>query len=193
MNTNRLVPRDFFLREDVVAIAKELIGKELLIETPQGICGGIITETEAYKAPEDKASHAYNNKRTPRTEIFFAEGGCLYVYLCYGMHYMLNIVTGPKDLPHAILIRAIKPTQGIPIIKENRGNVSNAQLTNGPGKVCKALGIDKSFNEIPINVTPVYILESELKQTFKIKASKRIGIDYAQEYKDKMWRFTLED
>jgi DNA-3-methyladenine glycosylase len=106
---------------------------------------------------------------------------------------MLNIVTGPKDLPHAILIRAIKPTQGIPIIKENRGNVSNAQLTNGPGKVCKALGIDKSFNEIPINVTPVYILESELKQTFKIKASKRIGIDYAQEYKDKMWRFTLED
>jgi DNA-3-methyladenine glycosylase len=187
-----LVPLDFFQSKDVVTIAKELIGKELLIETPQGICGGIIAETEAYKAPEDKASHAYKNKRTPRTEIFFSEGGYLNVYLCYGMHYMLNIVTGPKDLPHAVLIRAIKPTQGLAILIENRGKVAVSQLTNGPGKVCKALGIDKSLNAKLVNVSPIFILEPYEKKTIKIAASKRIGIDYAQEYKDKLWRFTLK-
>src|SRR5690349_17324323 len=98
--------REFYLREDVVRISKELLGKYLFTFIDGKLTGGIITETEAYKAPEDKASHAYGGRRTERTEIFYSEGGVSYVYLCYGIHHLFNVVTNQKDIPHAILIRA---------------------------------------------------------------------------------------
>src|ERR1017187_7820728 len=112
--------REFYLREDVVQIAKELLGKVLFTNIGGKITAGIITETEAYAGITDKASHAYNNRRTPRTETMYAEGGVAYVYLCYGIHHLFNVVTAQKDTPHAVLIRAIKPIEGIPAILKRR-------------------------------------------------------------------------
>ncbi|MFA6924298.1 MAG: DNA-3-methyladenine glycosylase [Bacteroidales bacterium] len=176
--------KDFYLRDDVVEISKDLLGKYLLTEIDgKIITGGIITETEAYVGATDKASHAYNNRRTKRTEIMFYEGGVAYVYFCYGMHSLFNIVTNKKDIPHAILIRAIKSTDGIDLILKRRNKTKlDKKITLGPGTVCQALGISCKYTGESLLGNKIWLEDRGLKiDKKKIIASKRIGVDYAQE------------
>ena len=129
----KIIDPSHFLSLDVVSHARNLLGKKLVTFIDGRYCAGIITETEAYRAPDDKACHAYQNKRTPRTEIMFGAPGYAYVYLCYGIHNLLNVVTGPKESAHAVLIRSIQPTEGIDIMLQRRGLSNPKNLANGPG------------------------------------------------------------
>ncbi|MFW5988382.1 MAG: DNA-3-methyladenine glycosylase [bacterium] len=190
-----------FYKQDAVTVAENLVGK-LLVRKLKGkeiICR--IVETEAYRGIKDKGSHAYNNRRTARTEMMYKEGGHAYIYLIYGMYYCFNVVTNEKECPDAVLIRAVEPLTTLDIIKENRKIKSKKleDLTNGPGKLCQALAIDKSFNyHNLIKSDQLYIIKDEKekdkdKNKEQVIADKRINIDYAEEYKDKMWRFYLKD
>lgn len=185
--------RSFYCRTDVVKIAQELLGKYLMTNINGVVSGGLIVETEAYAGIYDKASHAYGGRRTSRTEVMYMEGGYSYVYLCYGMHYMFNVVTNVKDIPHAVLIRGINPTDGIPIIIERIKEKNVTHIFNGPGKLTKALGIDKNFNYQDLCGNKIWIEDRgimvELK---KIKTTKRIGIDYAGEDAKLPYRFCLD-
>lgn len=181
-----ILPKEFYFQEDVVTLAKQLLGKHLFTQIDGELTGGIITETEAYKGPEDKACHAYNNRRTARTEVMFHDGGIAYVYLCYGMHHLFNIVTNRSDTPHAILVRALLPTHGIPTMEKRRKTKKN--LTSGPGTLCQALCIDRSFNGYPLSRAPIWV-EDQRVELSEIKASPRIGVDYAEEHAQLPWRF----
>ena len=183
--------------QDAVTVAKELLGKQLIrkINGKEVICK--IVETEAYCGPEDKGCHAFNNKRTSRTEVMFHEGGCAYIYLIYGMYHCLNVVCNKKDVPEAVLIRAVEPLNGVDVIRNYRQIKSNKEkdLTNGPGKLCQALDIDKSLNGYDlVNGEEMYIVKGDKKEVaLKIVVSKRINIDYAEDYVDKLWRFYIKD
>ncbi|WP_114458715.1 MULTISPECIES: DNA-3-methyladenine glycosylase [unclassified Halanaerobium] len=184
-----------FYQNDAVAAAEKLVGKLIVREINDKKIIVRIVETEAYAGPDDKASHAYNNRKTERTEVMFKNGGHVYVFLIYGIHHCLNIVTGKRGIPSAVLIRAVEPVLGIDLIRENRGVKSNKEedLTNGPGKLAQALKIDLSFNGYNlITGSKLYILDNE-SNNLKIKSSERINIDYAEEYKNKKWRFYLAD
>lgn len=188
--------RDFY-QDNPRVVAKNLLGKELVrvINDEKIICK--IVETEAYGGVEDKGSHAFGNKRTKRTEPMFHVGGTIYVYLIYGMYHLLNIVTGPVGDPNAVLIRAVEPVKGIDLIQNNRKIKSNKiyDLTNGPGKLTQGLAIDMTFNQKDIvDHDELYIRErsSRIKEKDIIK-SPRINIDYAEEYKDQHWRYSLKD
>lgn len=188
--------RDFY-QDNPRVVAKNLLGKELVrvINDEKIICK--IVETEAYGGVEDKGSHAFGNKRTKRTEPMFHIGGTIYVYLIYGMYHLLNIVTGPVGEPNAVLIRAVEPVKGIDLIQNNRKIKSNKiyDLTNGPGKLTQGLAIDMTFNQKDIvDHDELYIREgsSRIKEKDIIK-SPRINIDYAEEYKDQHWRYSLKD
>lgn len=162
---------------------------------------GKITETEAYYGPNDLASHASKGK-TKRTQLMFNQAGLAYIYLIYGMYYCFNIVTEKKDFPSAILIRSVEPIQGIKKMYQNRSiSLSqypklNTKLTNGPGKFCQAFKIDKKLNGKNLITSQKIYLAQNNKEKIKpqqIKKAKRIGIDYAKEYKNKLWRFYLKD
>ncbi|MDK2946554.1 MAG: DNA-3-methyladenine glycosylase [Geotoga sp.] len=185
--------RDFF-KQDAVTLAKDLLGKMLVRKVEGRIINSLITETEAYVGPEDKGSHAYNNKRTKRTETMFKEGGHAYIYLIYGMYNCLNIVCSEKDKPEAVLIRAVEPLNEIEYIRMNRKIKSNKveDLTNGPGKLCQALDIDTSLDGIDLLNNSVLYIQDNLSN-HEIVASKRINIDYAGEYANKLWRFYIKD
>ena len=138
----KILPKSFYARTDVVQVSKDLLGKSLVTNFNGQRTVGKIVETEAYRAPDDKACHAYNNRRTKRTEIMFKEGGCAYVYLCYGIHHLFNVVTGPKDMAHAVLIRGIEPIDGLETMLKRRNQTKlKSNLTAGPGILSKALGI----------------------------------------------------
>lgn len=190
-----LVDKNFYLRDDVVLIAKELLGKALFSTVDGVLTGGVIVETEAYRGPDDKACHAFNGRRTPRTEPMFRDGGIAYVYLCYGMHHMLNVVTSGKNQPHAILIRAIAPTHGLEKMLERRKKKAvEKTLTNGPGALCQALGVTKTLNFHGFDKEPLWIEETDLViNPSKIQATPRIGVDYAGEDANRPWRFVLEN
>jgi DNA-3-methyladenine glycosylase len=185
----------FYLREDVVKISRELLGKVLCTDIDGKFASGIITETEAYRGVVDKASHAYNNRRTNRTEIMFGEGGKAYVYLCYGIHYLFNIVTNKAETPHAILVRAITPLDGIETIMERR-NVSKLvpKTTIGPGTVSKALGITTKHTGVDLTGDTIWLEDRGIKVKPKdIIVGPRIGIDYAEEdallpYRFRTWK-----
>ena len=193
------LPLEFYTREDVVAVAKELLGKELVTNFDGQLTSGIITETEAYRAPDDRACHAYNNRRTPRTEIMFHQGGCAYIYLCYGIHHLFNVVTGPKDMAHAVLIRAIEPLRGMDIMQERRGQVSKpvkTSLTTGPGAMSQALGLHYRLTgqDLMDNKSAVWIEDSAFEfKSNNIASGKRIGVDYAGVCAEWPWRFWLKN
>lgn len=199
MNLKKL-PLNFYQQYDVLAISRELLGKVLVtsFNNPQTgkqeITSGIIIETEAYRAPEDKASHAYNYRRTTRTETMFAAGGVAYVYLCYGIHSLFNVVTGPKDIPHAVLIRAIHPVEGIEHMLKRRKQISlKANLTAGPGVVCAALGINTAHDKAELTGSNIWIEDHGYDIPNKdIISTPRIGIAYAEEYAALPWRFVLK-
>ena len=189
------IPLSYYQQEDVVALSKALIGTYLFtcLGPENVITGGMIIETEAYQGPEDKASHAYNNQRTKRTETMFSEGGVAYVYQCYGMHYLFNIVTNKKDIPHAILIRAIRPETGIDVMLRRRNKEKFLPtLTSGPGSLCQALGINKSHDGVALDSNSIWLEDQGvIIPAEHIQESPRIGIDYAEEDALKPWRFLL--
>ena len=187
--------KSFYLSDDVVKIAKALLGKHLCTNIDgKGITSGIITETEAYAGVNDKASHAYGGRRTKRTDIMYWEGGVAYVYLCYGVHSLFNIVTGKKDNPHAILIRAIKPVNGIALMLERTGKKAlNEKSGIGPGKVTKLLGIHYSNTGTSLRGNEIWIEDKGVKISSKdIIAGLRVGVDYAGEDAKLPYRFQIK-
>jgi DNA-3-methyladenine glycosylase len=186
--------REFYTRGDTLQIARELIGKILVVPTAGGErVSGIIVETEAYLGIEDKAAHSYGNRRTKRTETMFAVGGTVYIFFIYGMYYQFNVVVGEEGTPHACLIRAVEPMEGIEIMRERRGQMKDANLTSGPGKLCIAFGIDKTFNNEDLLGNRVWLEDGAKITADEIACGKRIGIDYAEEYAEKPWRFWLKN
>lgn len=187
------VKKSYFLEEDVVSLAEDMLGKVLVTKFNNKLTAGIITETEAYDGVNDKACHAYGGKRTDRTEVMYAQGGISYVYLCYGMHHLFNIVTGSKDVPQAVLIRAIQPLKGIEeILKRRNANKLSTQLCVGPGKITKALGITTQHNAFDLTKGKIW-LEDENVQLKKSQILKgpRIGVDYAGEDAKLPYRFWI--
>ncbi|HEY0051010.1 MAG TPA: DNA-3-methyladenine glycosylase [Pyrinomonadaceae bacterium] len=188
------VPRQFYTRDETLKVARDLLGKILVVPTESGErVSGMIVETEAYLGAIDKAAHSYGNRRTPRTEMMFAEGGTVYIFFIYGMYFQFNIVAGAVDSPHAVLIRAVAPVEGIEIMRERRGQMKDANLTSGPGKLCIAFGIDKTFNGENLLGERVWLEDGEPFTDAQIASGKRIGIDYAQEFAEKPWRFWVKD
>ena len=186
---------EFYQRTNVVKIARELLGKALFTNIDGVVTGGIIVETEAYSWKE-KGCHAYNARKTDRNAIMFEEGGHSYVYLCYGMHHLFNVVTNVKGVADAVLIRALEPLAGIPEMTLRRGKIANPyHLTSGPGKLTKALGIHRKLNAKSLIDNEVWIEELPGKSPIRtqIVASPRIGIDYAGEDAKLPWRFHLKD
>ena len=177
------LPQSYYLSSDVVAISKSLLGKYLFTSINGLVSGGYITETEAYNGIVDRASHAFGNRKTPRTQIMYEEGGIAYIYLCYGIHEMLNVVTSVEGQPHAILIRAIEPTTGIDIMLARRNMlILKPNITAGPGSVAKALGIDRKLNGISLQSDTLWIEDKGLSfSDDQIAAVPRIGVAYAGE------------
>ena len=176
-----ILPKNYYLNRDVVFLAKDLIGKYLFTKIDGQLCGGIITETEAYKGIEDRACHAFEGRKTPRNDMMYAEGGVAYVYLCYGIHPLLNVVTNQKDIPDAILIRAICATHGEELMLKRTGKPQmKPQVTDGPGKVTKALGITLSHNGEPLQNNRIWIEDRGFDLSkIEILNTPRIGVEYA--------------
>jgi DNA-3-methyladenine glycosylase len=193
--------REFYTRDDTLQIAQDLLGKVLVVpnETGERVSGTIV-ETEAYLGAIDKAAHSYGNRRTKRTETMFAQGGTVYIFFIYGMYFQFNVVVGAVDTPHAVLIRAVEPFENVEIMRERRrlksknplAKMLDKNLTSGPGKLCIALGIDKVFNNQSLLGDKVW-LEAGNDSELEISCGKRIGIDYAEEFAEKPWRFWIKD
>lgn len=188
------LPAIFFEQKNVVKIARELLGKGLFTKIDGVVTGGKIVETEAYSWKE-RGCHAFEGRKTSRNEIMFSDGGYAYVYLCYGMHHLFNVVTNTKGIAEAVLIRAVEPVAGLEEMKARRGELKNPHhITSGPGKLTRALGIDRTFNGKYLRDTEVWIEDLGIIVKNKdILASKRIGIDYAGEDANLPWRFTIKD
>jgi DNA-3-methyladenine glycosylase len=185
--------RDFYTRPDVLKIARDLLGKLLVVPATNGKrVSGMIVETEAYRGPEDRASHAYGGRRTKRTETMYQLGGLAYVYFVYGMYNQFNVVTNVVDTPHAILIRALEPVEGIDLMRMRRHTQPDHNLTNGPGKLCIALGIDRQLDRVDLLGKEVWLEEYLHVPSIKIARGPRIGIDYAEEWVEKPWRFWIK-
>ena len=193
-----ILPRDFYDR-DTVAVAWELLGKYLVRELDGKRLVCRITETEAYVGPIDKACHAYNYRRTPRTETLFAPPGTAYIYLIYGMYNCLNFVTEREGEPCAVLIRGGEPVEGREDISRLRYGKPWEELTaaqrknflNGPGKLCKGLALTRAQNGLPLTIPPLYVCDGGDPAPGRINVGKRVGIDYAEEAVDFPWRFWI--
>jgi DNA-3-methyladenine glycosylase len=176
-----------------VRAARFFLGKVLCVRAPDGYAEGVIIETEAYGGPRDAASHAFANRRTARTEIMFAPGGVAYVYLCYGMHRLFNIVTGPVDSPQAVLVRAVKITAGHDLVRRRRSRVAEKDWASGPGRVCAALGIGLHHNGHDLSGEAIWIEDRGIvPPARRVKRTPRIGVNYAGVWALKPWRFVWE-
>jgi len=185
--------KTYFENENVVFLAKDLIGKQLSTCIDGVLTSGVITETEAYAGQGDKACHAHLGRFTKRTKVMYESGGIAYVYLCYGIHHLFNIVTNTKGNADAILVRAIEPTLGMDIMQERRGKSKmDKTLTSGPGNISKALGISKTYNSLSVTGENIWI-EDIGHNPSNIKETTRIGIDYAGEDAALPWRFYDKD
>lgn len=184
----------YYLNRDVLFLAKDLLGKVLFTEVNGDITAGIIVETEAYFGVVDKASHAYGGRRTERTETLYSQGGISYVYLCYGIHHLFNVVTSIEGEPHAVLIRAVEPLAGKETM-ELRRNISadKPAVSSGPGSAAKALGINRSFNKKDLTENEIWIEDHGIRYApDEIVAGPRIGVAYAQEDALLPWRFYVK-
>lgn len=190
--------REFYQRESLI-VAKELLGKVIVHEQNGQRIAAKIVETEAYMGIEDKAAHSYGGRRTPRVEVMYGPSGFSYVFLIYGMYHCFNVVTAEEGNPQAVLVRALEPVEGLDLITQNRFQKiyehlrkrEIISLTNGPGKLCQALHINKTLNGEDLCGSKLYIEEGETEPA-SIIAAKRVGIDYAEEAKDYLWRFYIE-
>lgn len=194
MSDKALLASNFWESNDVLTIAEKLVGCELVSSIGDVVTSGIIVETEAYRGRDDKACHAYNGRRTERTEILYHEPGRAYIYLCYGIHHLLNFVCGKTGTADAVLIRAIQPLQGIEYMAKRRNMAhNNKNLTNGPGKLSDAMAIHTKYSGISVTEegSPIKVFKLG-DQDFEINKSKRIGITYAEECADWLWRYTMK-
>lgn len=183
----------FYQGCDVQKIARQLLGKVIVTRNNKILTSGMIVETEAYSYKE-KGCHAYNNLRTPRTEVMFQDGGVAYVYLCYGIHHLFNIVTNRQDQAEAVLLRAVEPIDGVAMMIKRSMAKSKDRLTSGPGKLTKALGIDRSINGKPLTLNHVWLEDRGIKiSKGQIVSTKRVGIDYADEDAKLLWRYYIKD
>jgi len=175
------LPASFYTRTDVVQITRELLGKILVTNFDNTITAGRIVEAEAYNGPYDKAAHSFGNRRTKRTQVMYREGGVAYVYLCYGIHQMFNIVTNTRDVPNAILIRALEPLIGIDtMLMRSNKTVYGNDLTRGPGNVAKALGLHTTHTGVSLESDELYIADDGINfKESEIAITTRIGVDYA--------------
>lgn len=188
-----MLPLSFYLDEDVVKIGKNLLGKYLFTNTDGHKTGGIIVETESYAGITDRASHAYNNRKTQRTQTMYEKGGIAYIYLCYGMHSLLNVVTNIERIPHAVLIRAIEPTTGIDIMLKRRKKTKlERSLTAGPGALTKALKIDQKHNGLLFTSKQLWIEDGKKILQKDIICSPRVGVEYAKEDAKLPFRFRIK-
>ena len=178
--------RDFYARP-VLTVAKACIGKLLVHRTKEGLVAGRIVESEAYRGPLDRAAHSYGGRRTARTEVMFGPPGYAYVFFVYGMHYQFNLVTTKDGAPHAVLIRAVEPVLGVEIMAKRRNLPASArELTNGPGKLCQALGIGRECYGADLCGPELFLADGS---TVRSARAKRIGVDYAGDWAEKPWRF----
>ena len=215
-NMDKMLQRDFYLRDDTIAIARDLLGKLLVVPDANGSrVSAMIVETEAYCGVDDRAAHSYGSRRTPRNEIMYGPGGHVYVFFVYGMYYQFNIVTGPPERPHAILIRAVEPIEGIDIMRDRRwqrsepgatakhwprfarpeptGSATDKNLTSGPGKLCIALAINRDLNGEDLRGKRVWLEDHKTFTDQEIAVGKRVGIDYAKEDADRPSRFWVRN
>ncbi len=188
------IKREFYLRDDVVAIARSMIGKCLYSKLNGFVTGGIITESEAYAGVTDKASHAYGDRRTQRTEIMFHQGGVAYIYLCYGIHSLFNVVTNKPGIPHAVLIRGLFPCMGIEhFLRRRKRKKITSDISDGPGKVSLSLGLHFSMSGEDLLGDKIWLEETGLKIPDKyIINTSRIGVDYADEDAKLPYRFLID-
>ncbi len=200
MEREKRLSREFFAR-DGITVARELLGKVLVHKTPIGTVRAVITETESYMGEEDKASHTYGGRRTDRTEPMYHQGGTSYVYLIYGMYNCMNIAAMTEGIPQAVLLRKAEPfdEQSRDIMEHLRSEKQRGKslsfkkhLADGPGKLCIAMGITRQDNDIDmVNSPSFYVTEGVAVTNEQIHEGKRIGIDYAEEAADYLWRFYL--
>ena len=190
----KVLPPEFYERPNVVLIARELIGHYLVTETNGKRTIGKIVETEAYAGAEDRASHAWNHRRTLRTEVMYGPPGNAYIYLCYGMHHLFNVVTNLAGIPHAILIRALEPLEGLSYMGKRTGKKeSDPSLTRGPGNLCRALGIDRNWNGYSLFRKPIYLAYgADHISARDIEVTPRIGVNYAGKDALRPYRFLLK-
>jgi len=173
----------------VLTVAKDVIGKVLVHRTPAGVLAARIVEAEAYRGPEDRAAHSWAGRRTPRTEAMFGPPGFAYVFFVYGMHWHLNLVTTRAEAPHAVLLRAVEPLVGAKLMAERRGlPETNVNLCNGPGKLCQAFGIGRQHYGVDLTRGALFLSDGPTPPP-KLGRSARIGVDYAEAWADKPWRF----
>lgn len=183
----------FFLRTDVVQIAKELLGKVIVSNIDGQLTSGIITETEAYAGPIDKASHAYGNKNTKRTQTMFKEGGIAYIYLIYGIHHLFNFVSNIEGIPHAVLLRGIVPVKGLDVMQKRRKTNKQNGFTVGPGTASQALGITTVLDGLDLMGDKIWVEDADIEIAHsKIIAKPRIGVDYAGDHAKWLWNFGVD-
>ena len=190
-----MILQESFYHQDIITVARELLGKILVHESREGTTTGRIVETEAYRGPEDQAAHSSGGRRTTRNEVMFGQKGRAYVYFIYGLYYCFNVTAGNvPGKPEAVLIRALEPMAGEEIMAKRRGQqVKVANLTNGPSKMCMAMSISKAQNKTDLTAPPLYIEEAPLVPQEEIVETTRIGVDYSGEWKNKSWRFYIRD
>jgi DNA-3-methyladenine glycosylase len=187
------LPLDYYRHHDVLFLCRDLLGKYLMTYIDRKLTGGMIIECEAYRGPEDRASHAFGGRRTRRNEVMYSKGGLCYVYRCYGIHNLFNIVTHSKDIPHAILIRALKPVEGIEtmLIRRRKEKVDKT-LCGGPGTLTQALGIKLEHNGLPLSGPEIWVEDRGVKvPKNRIITGPRIGVAYAAEHARLPWRFRM--
>lgn len=183
--------RKFYLKS-ADELAPALLGKVLVHKTAEGVTSGIIVETEAYIGPNDKGAHSCGGVPTARTAVMFGQGGFAYVYLIYGMYSCFNVVANVKDKPEAVLIRALEPLDGVELMKNRRGTDNLQNLCSGPGKLCGALGITREQSGADLCKDELFILDKPALSASDIAVSPRINIDYAEEYRDVLWRYFVK-
>jgi DNA-3-methyladenine glycosylase len=182
---------DFYNRNDVAQIARELLGKIIVTKFQNRYTSARIVETEAYAGIADRASHAYGGRRTNRTEVMFGKAGVAYVYLCYGIHHMFNIVTNKENVPDAVLIRGVEPLEGIPVMLQRCGKKGpDVSIGRGPGNAGRALGITTTHSGIDLQ-NKLFFIGEEKSSLFETCVSRRIGVDYAGDHAKWLYRFFI--
>jgi DNA-3-methyladenine glycosylase len=193
--SKRMILKRSFYKQEVIEVATNLLGKILVHESADGTTEGRIVETEAYMGPEDEAAHSSGGRRTARNEVMYGSKGYAYVYFIYGLYYCLNVTAGDvAGKPEAVLLRALEPIAGEDIMAKRRQSPEGkkANLTNGPSKLCMAMGISKIQNRADMTVPPLYIRDAPVPEEDIVKTT-RIGVDYAGAWKDRHWRFYIKD
>lgn len=180
--------RDFYQRP-ALELAPALLGMLLVHETPEGLAAGRIVETEAYVGPEDDGAHSFGGRPTPRTAVQYGPGGYAYVFGIYGMHWCFNAVAAPAGRPEVVLVRALEPVEGLALMEKRRGTTRRELLCAGPGRLCQALGITKALYGADLCAGPLRIEAGAPVPPEEIALSKRVNIDYAERYREKLWRF----